>query len=219
MSQNQTVSLQGVTMLSQCGKFRPAVLTTTGGIVETRWYEAPAATTAILWLGDQAGDFDSPAKGLYGRLAERYQEQGAGSLMVQYRNPRDSVQVGLDGLVAAYLLQRLEISRMIVVGWGAGAMAALQAANQFPTVVAVALLAPRSDAKLAVDLDRPLLLLHGTGDREAPTQVSRDLLARATGPKQIKYFEAGHSLDEAAEAVEAELTAWLDRHLGLVDPA
>ena len=89
-----------------------------------------------------------------------------------------------------------------------------------PTVAATALLAPRAEARTQVPFDRPLLLLHGTGDREAATQVSRDLLAKAEGPKQVKYFpDAGHDFAEAADAVEAELTAWLDRHLGLKDPA
>jgi fermentation-respiration switch protein FrsA (DUF1100 family) len=220
MSQTQSVSLQGVTMLPPFGKFRPAVLTTTGGIVETRWYEAPGATSALILLGDRAGGFDSPANGLYEKLALHYQEQGAGALLVQYRKAHDPVQVGLDGLIAAYLMQRLEISRVVLVAWGIGAVGAIQAVHQFKTVAGVALIAPRAVARTDVDFDRPLLLLHGTGDREAPTQTSRDLLAKAAGPKQIKYFpDAGHDLSEVAEAAEAELRTWIDRHLGLVDPS
>ncbi len=217
MSEAQTLSLRGVTMMHQVGAFRPAVLDTSNGIVESRWYEGAKGGSAILWLGDAVGGFDSPANGLYDRLAVAFQAQGVGSLRVQYRLAADPIQDGLDALVAAYLLQRLEVSRIVPVGWGLGAVGALEVARRFDTVAAVALLAPRAvPAKAAAGLDRPLLILHGTGDRVAPTQASRDLIAKAAEPKRIVYFpDADHDLATCAAEVEAELTTWLDRQLGV----
>lgn len=216
MSDAQTLSLRGLTMMHQVGAFRPAVLDTSNGIVETRWYEVAKGAPAILWLGDDVGGFDSPAAGLFDRLAERFKDHGAASLRVQYRLPADPVQDGLDSLVATFMLQRLEVSRIVVVGWGLGAVGALEAARRFDTVAAVALLAPRGvAAKAAAGIDRPLLILHGTGDRTAPTQLSRDLLAQAGEPKRIVYYpDAGHDFATSAGDVETELAGWLQRQLG-----
>ena len=217
MSDSPTLTLRGLTMLKPVGAFRPAVLDTNDGIVETRWYEVPKAPAAILWLGDDVGGFDSPANGLFDRLAERYKGEGVASLRVQYRRPSDRSQVGLDALVAAATLQQLEVARVVVVAWGLGAVGALAVASHFRTAAAVALVAPHgTQAKAAAGLGRPLLILHGTGDRKAPTQASRDLLAHADEPKRIVYYpDADHDLAGVAGAVEAELATWLDRQLGV----
>jgi fermentation-respiration switch protein FrsA (DUF1100 family) len=207
-------------MLKQVGAFRPAVLDTSAGVLETRWYEVAKPDTAVLWLGDAGGGFDSPAAGLFDRLAEAYQQRGVGSLRVQFRQPGDAAQVGLDALVATHLLQRLEVARIVVVAWGVSAAGALEAARQFPTVAAVALLAPKgAAATAAAGLGRPLLILHGTGDRVAPTSTARDLLAKADEPKRIVYYpDAEHDLATCAADVEAELAGWLDRQLGVGAP-
>lgn len=217
MSKAQSLSLRGLTMMKQVGAFRPAVLDTSNGIVETRWYEVPKAEVAILWLGDDRGGFDSPADGLFDRLAERFRAQQVASLRVQYRVPSDATQNGLDALVATAVLQKLEVSRVVVVAWGLGAVGAFAVMERFPTAAAVALLAPRGmKPAAAADLGRPLLILHGTGDRVAPTQASRDLLAKASEPKRIVYYpDADHDLAGVAGEVEAELATWLERQLGV----
>lgn len=217
MTEAQTLSLRGVTVMHQVGAFRPAVLDTSNGLVETRWYEAAKGAPAVLWLGDTTGGFDSPADGLFDRLAERLAGQGASSLRVQYRLAADPIAVGLDALVSAYLLKRFEVPRVVVVAWGVGAVGALEAARRFDAVTAIALVAPRGvPAKAAAGLDRPLLILHGTGDRVAPTQASRDLLAKAGEPKRIVYYpDADHDLATVAGEVEAELATWLERQLGV----
>ena len=217
MSDAQTLSLRGLTMLKPVGAFRPAVLDTSNGILETRWYEVPQAQAAILWLGDTGGGFDSPANGLFDRLAESFKDQGVASLRVQYRKPADATQNGLDALVSAFMLQRLEVARLVVVAWGVGALGALEATRGFETVAAVALLAPYGlKPGAAAGLGRPLLVLHGTADRVAPTQGARDLLAQAEEPKRIVYYpEADHGLQTVAAEVEADLAAWLARQLGV----
>jgi dienelactone hydrolase len=217
----QSLSVQGITVMAQVGPFRPAQITTSDGLVETRWYQAAGATSAVVFFGDTVGGFDSPGTDLYDRLAERLQAAGAAALRVQYRRPTDPVAIGLDGLVSVDMLRRLETARIVTVGWGLGAMAALQAAAQFPTVAAVALLAPYGVApRAASGLGRPLLLVHGTADALAPTEGSRGLLQQADEPKRLAYMpEAGHDLREADAEVMALLGAWLERQLGVGEPA
>lgn len=220
MANPPTLSLQGVSVMPPVGPFRPAVLETSNGEVEARWYEAAGATGAILWLGDRAGGFDSPADGLFDRLAEAYVGQGVASLRIQYRRPHEPGEVGLDGLVAAYLMRELAIARLVTVGWGIGAVAAIGVAHAFPTVAGVALLAPTDLAGEATKgLARPLLLQHGKADGQASTALSRDLLAHAEGPKRIVYYDgAGHDFATVAPTLEADLRAFLDPTLGVGEP-
>ncbi|MEB3330201.1 MAG: alpha/beta hydrolase [Candidatus Sericytochromatia bacterium] len=216
----QSLSVQGITVMPPFGAFRPAQITTSEGLIETRWYPAPGATSAAVFFGDVGGGFDSPCDDLYDRLAVRLQGVGAASLRVQYRRPTEPVAVGLDGLVSVDMLRRLETARSVAVGWGLGAMAALQAAAQFQTVAAVALLAPYGVAsRAAAGLGRPLLVLHGTGDVVAPTSVSRALLEQADEPKRVVYLPgAGHDMREADAEVAEVLGAWLERQLGVGSP-
>jgi hypothetical protein len=217
----QSLSVQGITVMAPHGRFRPAQITTSDGLIETRWYQAPGATSAAVFFGDTGGGFDSPGGDLFDRLAERLQGVGAAALRVQYRRPAEPVAIGLDGLVSVDMLRRLEVARTVVVGWGLGAMAALQAAAQFPTVTAVALLAPYGIAsRAAAGLGRPLLMLHGTADALAPTAISRALLEHADEPKRLVYFpDSGHDLREADAEVAEVLGAWLERQLGVGSPA
>lgn len=217
-SQRVSLSLRGITALKPVGAFRPLVLDTTLGSLEARLYEAPGGTAAILWLGDAKGGFDSPAGDLYDRLAERFQAFGVISLRLQYRNPTDHAQMGLDAMVGAFLLQQQGVQRLVVVGHGMGALGAVQAGVNFPFVTAVAILAPHPIAAEGVDRlsPTPLLVLHGTEDNLIATSSSRALLDRAGEPKRIYYYQkAGHDLNEAAEAVTEDLSDWLKDQLAL----
>ena len=216
-----SLSLRGATLLPAVGAFRPMVLDTTEGNMEARFYEAnnpQAPKRAILWLGDAYGEFDSPAEGMYDRLAERFQAFGTASLRLQYRNPGDHAQAGLDALVGAFMLQQQGFERVVVVGHGQGALGAVQAGLAFPSVAAVALLAPRALAAEGVERlsPKPLLVLHGTADAVIPTSVSRDLVAKAKEPKRLYYYqEADHRLTQKADAVSEDLSEWLVEQLEL----
>lgn len=217
-TQPVSISLRGMSKLPAVGPFRPLVLDTTGGPMETRLFEAPNAKAAILWLGEAQGEFPSPADGMFDRLAERYQSFGVASLRLQYRNPGDFGGVGLDALVGAFVLQQLQFERVVVVGHGIAATGAVQAGITFPFVVGVALLAPRGlDAQRAAGLSpTPLLVLHGTEDKVVPTQKSRELMDQAQEPKRIYYYQrTGHEFTESVEAVTEDLTDWLNDQLGL----
>lgn len=217
-SQPVTLSLRGVTALNPVGAFRPLLLDTTAGSIETRLYEAPGATSAILWLGDMKGGFDSPADKLYDRLAEQFQALKVISLRMQYRNPGDHAQIGLDALVGAFLLQQQGVERLIVVGHGMGALGAVQAGLAFPFVTGVAVLAPHPVAAEGAERlsPTPLLVLHGTEDQLVPTSASRALLDKVGEPKRIHYYQkAGHDLVEAKDAVSEDLTDWLKEQLAI----
>lgn len=217
-----SLSLLGVTALKPVGAFRPLVLQTTGGNMEARLFEVAQAKAAILWLGDARGGFDSPADKLYDRLAERFQAFGVASLRLQYRQPLDLGQDGLDALVGAFLLQQQGIEKLVIVGHGAGAIGAVAAGQAFAEVAGVALLAPHPRAAHQIERLAPksLLVLHGTADAVHPTAGSRTLLDQAGEPKRIYYYQnTGHELTEAADAVGEDLSDWLKTTLGLATDA
>lgn len=214
-----TLSLLGATVMPQHGAFHPLVLDTTAGAIEARLYEAPEGTTAILWLGDATGGFDSPADQLFDRLAEQFQEKGVFSLRLQYRQPNDLAQSGLDGMVATFLLLQQGLEHVIVVGHGAGAFCAVQVAAHFPAVVGAALLAPHPEAQKDVEKlsPRPVFVAQGRQDKVVSPHLARAVAGAAKEPKQlVEYPGAGHDLSEAADKLSADLTAWLD---GLVSAA
>ncbi|WP_063634218.1 hypothetical protein [Azospirillum humicireducens] len=49
--------------------FRTAVLETDRGRLEARYYPLPDGALVVLWVGGVVGGFDTPARGLYPRLA------------------------------------------------------------------------------------------------------------------------------------------------------
>lgn len=220
-SQPVSLSLRGATLMPATGAFSPMLLDTTEGNIEARFYQPEALrapNAAIVWLGDAVGGFDSPADGLYDRLAERFKALGVASLRLQYRNPGNAGTSGLDALVGVFLLLNQGFERVVVVGHGLGALGAVQTALAFPAVAAVAAIAPSPLAVEGVDrlAPRPLLLMHGTGDAVTPTSVSREMLAKAQEPKRIYYYQgADHQLNQAVTAVTDELGSWLDEVLGL----
>ncbi|MNS51454.1 Alpha/beta hydrolase family protein [compost metagenome] len=220
-SQPVSLSLRGATLMPPTGPYSGLLLDTSEGTIEARLYQPTTqleTPTAIVWLGDDAGGFDSPADGLYDRLAERFQALGVASLRVQYRNPADHAASGLDALVSTFLLTQQGFGRIVVVGHGQGALGAVQAGLSFPAVAAVAVMAPDATALEGIEglAPKPLLIMHGTADAVTPTQVARDMLARAAEPKRIYYYQgADHQLTQAADVVTDELSDWLKEQLGL----
>jgi hypothetical protein len=214
-----SLSLRGASIMPAHGAYNPLLLDTNEGSIEARIYqpETPREpASAIVWLGDAVGGFDSPAEGLYDRLAERFQGLGVSSLRLQYRNPADHGQSGLDALVAVFLLVNQGFERIVVVGHGSGALGAVQAGLAFPAVTAVAAIAPAPFAAEGVEKlsPKPLLLLHGTNDAYVPTQVSREMMDKAQEPKRIYYYQgADHALSQVADAVTDELAEWLEEQL------
>lgn len=217
MTDSVSISLRGITSLPAVGAYRPLQLDATAGPIEARYYQPASAHAGILYLGDGAG-FDSPASGLFDRLAERFKAFGVAGLRLQYREPGDLPASTLDALMGGFVLNQQGLGRVLVVGHGRGGAAALQVASAFPALVAgAALLAPAPEAAWAAPgrVDLKLWIAHGTADAAVPTEASRRLLAGlATPDKQLTYYrEADHAFAGAEAALELELTAWLKGEL------
>ena len=63
-------------------------------------------------------------------------------------------------------------------------------------------------------LGKPLLLVHGMADTILSHEASEDIFRRALEPKRmVLYADAGHSLIQARDELDALLVEWLPDHL------
>jgi dienelactone hydrolase len=187
------------------------------GPIPCRWYAAVANQAAVIWVGGVGGGWDTPAQGLYPRLAQRLQKEGIGSLRVRFRDPTDleeamhEVRAGID------YLQQHGIERLGFVGHSFGGAVVIQAAATTPLARAVIALATQgygTDAVNMLNSHCAILLIHGTGDTVLGPANSQYVYRLAHKPKQIKLYPgAGHGLDEVAEDIERLTYEWVITHL------
>ena len=164
---------------------------------------------------------------LHGTRANPLQAQAA-------RNPLALVGVWRQALkecrlALGYLRARVEVDRecVAVAGYSLGSFLAVMAAADDPSVRAVVLAAggdlpagtPLSAVARAVAdpvrairklRGRPLLMVHGTGDRTVTPDQAQRLFDAAGEPKELKWWNAGHilpppAIDYAAEWLKARL--------------
>lgn len=194
-------------------------LHTSRGLVTARYYEAPGAREAVVWIGGVGGGFDSPARDLYPRLAHELQMEGVASLRVRYRHPTVLEEAVLDVLAGLAFLQAVRIESVAIVGHSFGGAVAIWSGTLSPLVKAVATLATQSYGTAMADQlsPRPLLLIHGADDGVLPPEASKHVYQRARAPRDLKLYEgAGHGLDEVADELKRYLSRWL---IGALRPA
>lgn len=190
----------------------------TGSIV-CRYYQAPHASSGILWLGGSSGGFDSPAHGLYDRLAIDFQSRQVSSARIRYRVPNDLEASVEDALVALEFLRQQGIRHAVLAGNAFGGAVAIQAGVMSPEVRGVAALAVQSFGTAAVNrlAPRPLLLVVGQDDHTLPPECSRYVFDNALEPKQLVVLPGvGHGFDEKPAELQKILRDWIDETLGAV---
>jgi pimeloyl-ACP methyl ester carboxylesterase len=197
--------------------FQPVTLSTERGEVETRFYEAHGAKAGLVLAGGVGGGFDTPAQGLYPRLAVELLPHGVSSLRVRYRNPVDLAEALHDVLAGIAFLGLRGVERVGLVGHSFGGAVMISAGALSTAVVAVVGLASQSHGTGAVARLSPrasLLLIHGTSDTILPPNCSLSIHERAGQPKALELIPgAGHVLDEEAERVHTRVHDWLLRSL------
>ncbi len=187
------------------------------GPVACRWYAAPGSRAAVIWVGGVGGGWDTPAKQLYPRLAERLQADGIASLRIRFRNPTDLEEAVHDVSTGLTFLEKDGAERLGFVGHSFGGAVVIEAATTTPLARAVVTLATQSyGADRVNELNRhcALLLIHGMRDSVLASASSQYVHQLAHEPKRLQiYGAASHGLDEAAEDIERLVHEWLSTHL------
>ena len=191
---------------------------TIGGRLHDGPADGPARDAAVLWVFGSGGGLHGPAGGLYDRLGARMAAEGVTSLQVAYRRPADLAECVLDVLVALAHLADRGRSRVVLVGHSFGGAVVITAGAASDAVIAVAALSSQSAGTGAVPAvsPRPLFVAHGEADEVLPDRCSRDIYARALGPKRlVLYPGCRHGLDACRDALDRDLMAWLREVTGL----
>ena len=192
-------------------------LRTDRGPVACRYYRAPGASRAVVYVGGVGGGWDTPARGLYPRLCEDLQGEGIAGLRVRFRDPRLLSEAAHDVLAGLRYLESDGIEAAAAIGHSFGGAVVIRAAALWPNVRTVVTLATQSyGAEPVVDLapGASILLVHGTDDEVLPPRCSELLYGLAREPKRLLFYDgAGHVLDEAAEEVRRAVRDWLVEQL------
>ncbi|HQD26196.1 MULTISPECIES: S9 family peptidase [Methanoculleus] len=187
------------------------------GTTICRYCEAEQARNGVVMVGGVGGGFDSPARGLYPRLAKDFLNHRISTLGVRYRHPTDLVESTIDTVLGIRYLESQGLSAIGLIGHSFGGAVAIQAAANNPAVrVVVAISTQAAGTEPVADLAgrAAVLLLHGNADPVLPPRYSEDVYRRAHEPRRlIVYDGAGHTLDEVAESLYVEVKAWILKHL------
>lgn len=197
--------------------YHPVRLETARGFIDARHYPVAGSREAVIWVGGVGGGFDTPAHGLYPRLARALQDDAVESLRVRFRHPTELDEAVHDVLAGAAFLRERGIERMGLVGHSFGGAVMAQAAVHLAEARALVMLAPQSqgaDAVARLGARCPVLLIHGAEDDVLPPACSHGVFNLAPDPKKLAVLPGTrHNLDETADEVEQLTRAWLLSHL------
>jgi len=165
------------------------------------------SNNAMILVSGAGGGLCGPG-GIYGDLGRRLKENNITTLQLDYRHPNrlqqciEDVYAAIDNLKANY-----KISNFIVVGWSFGGAVVITSAAQHPAIKGVATVASQtSGTSLITELQKPILLMHGTGDTCLPHRCSQQLYSQTKGPKDLVLFDGdNHGLTKNSRTVVTNL--------------
>lgn len=190
-------------------------LQTTRGDINAILHPVEGGTGAVVCVGGAMGGYDGPANGLYKRLPALLADSQTTVLRVQYRIPNEFEECVLDALAGCSFMKGIGATDLVLVGHSFGGAVVIRAGELFPLVNGVVSMSPQLHGTRQVEnLGKPLLLVHGMSDTVLDHEASEDIYRRALEPKRIVlYAEAGHSLVQAADKIDALLKEWIPARL------
>lgn len=212
------MSILDVQRQSRQGSYTPIELVTPGGRVACRYWETDRPQRACLWVPGAVGGWHSPARNLYPRLAEEFQEQGVASLQVRYRYPADLDECVADVMAGLDFLQNEGVRRAGLIGHSFGGTVVIQAAAACEIVRTVVALATQSyGATRPAALLAPrcsILLAHGEADEIVPPHCSLSVHDATRACRKLAILpDARHGLDEAADQLADLIREWIAERL------
>lgn len=187
------------------------VLNTSRGDIRGLLHPVEGGANAVVCVGGAMGGLDGPAGRLYARLPALLAADQITVLRVDYRQPNELEECALDALAACSFLKGIGASGVVLVGHSFGGAVVIKAGELAPIVRGVVSMSPQLHGARGVDsLNRPLLLIHGMADTILGHEASEQIYSHALEPKRIVlYADAGHSLVEAKDQIDALLTEWI----------
>lgn len=178
--------------------------------------------TAVILLSGAGGGVTGP-NSLYLSLACKLAVLGVGipTLRLDYRYPARN-QYCVDDVKAAieYLGDMYGLTHFVLVGWSFGGAPVFTVGGDDPRVVGCATIASQTAETGGIQnlAPRPVLLLHGTGDRTLSYKCSEQLYSQygSGGSRVLKLFEGDdHALSTSTKTVESLLCQFIIACAGL----
>ncbi|MCI0669993.1 MAG: hypothetical protein L0Y64_05995 [Myxococcaceae bacterium] len=190
-------------------------LETTRGQIDGILHPVEGGTGAVVCVGGAMGGVDGPADRLYARLPALLREARVTVLRVEYREPNNFEECVLDALAGCSFLKGIGATGVVLLGHSFGAAVVIKAGELAPFVQGVASLSTQLYGTYEVEqMEKPLLLVHGTADTVLSHEASEDVFRRARDPKQIVlYADTGHGLGHAQAEIDALLSDWIPARL------
>ena len=201
----------------ESGKYQTVQIETSRGRIDCHYYEVKRTEKGVVLVGGIGGGFDTPAKGLYPRLAENLKDSGISSMRVRYRHPADMAESILDTVISIDFLKSQGIKSIGLIGHSFGGAVVIQAAANDQAVRAIVTLSTQSFGTAAVSQLKngtSILLIHGRKDKILPPSSSAYVYKLAHEPKKLAIYEgAGHSLNEVEDKIYEEVKNWIIANL------
>ncbi len=185
------------------------------GYVECEFYKADS-DKAVIYMHGVGGGTHGPSN-IYHPLAEDLLKSGISSLLIDCRYDSDLDECISDVLACIeYLDKNFHIGKIGLIGWsfgGAVVLSATAADRRVKTVVTVA-----SQSYGAKDVSqiapRPILIIHGTGDKTLTYECSVDISDRARQPKKLVLFPgADHGISQNKKEMYELVREWFLENL------
>ena len=193
------------------GGMARVILCTPDGDMEGILHPAEG-TGGVIWVSGALGGYDGPSFGIFTVLSHELTGERISSLRLNYRFPGDFDECVLDVRVAVDFLQQSRVTNVALVGHSFGGAVAIQAGTMSQQVKAVIGLSSQTyGAHQAGELSpRPLLLIHGSRDRNLPSLCSQHIYDWARDPKELVIYKgSGHFLRECRDELHDLLKGWL----------
>lgn len=186
------------------------LLISTRGDIPGIFHVVEGGTGAIICVGGALGGIDGPANRLYNRLPDLVRTHNLSVLRLDYRQPNQLEECVLDTLAGCNFLRGIGATEIAVVGHSFGGAVAIRAGGLSPAIQAVVALSPQRFGTQEVgQLNKPLLLVHGTGDAILSYAASEDIYRRASDPKRLVLLEEDdHGLTRSPGIVGELVAEW-----------
>lgn len=179
-------------------------------------------TTAAILLSGAGGGVVGPSS-IYLSMGDKLASlrKGIPVLRLDYRYPARNKPCCQDVLSAmTYLTKTYQITRYVLVGWSFGSAPVFTVAAVEPSIVGCATIAGQTAETSGIRslYPRPLLLLHGTGDRTLSQRCSESLYESygSSGNRRLHLFEGDdHALTRNSLLAEEMLCGFIANCAGV----
>jgi len=211
-----TLSLEGFQTAELVGNQMHLTLNTSKGDIPCIFHHREGNTGGVIWVCGALGGLDGPSFGIFATLSEELVDDGISSLRLDYRYPGNFDKCVLDMLVGVQFLKRQKIDRVVLAGHSFGGAVAIMAGTMSPDVTAVVGLSSQTYGAhdVAELAPKPLLLIHGSRDRNLPVECSELIYEWAEEPKELVIYQgSGHFLRECHDELHDLVRSWLGNEL------